>query len=1287
MTTVKRLSPKKNMNALPHSPSSCLWPNKISYMIKNMKYLVAVMIGLLGVHALNAQSLKFGFDDSGTTTTDSVAGVSLNLVDASGNLSDIHGPAGSGVYGNGQALKLTNNVYASAALNCLTTTNSTVHFGTLTNFTITMWIKPTKTAIGTLNYSPRLFCFGATTTQQATNTLMFENNQGPLNLFINNNTARISPTFSEPSNQWTFLATTWDGQNVQFYYGSETNSLTLAGSVAAPAGPINVGSSFCLAIGNLLSVNTRSFVGWMDDVRFYTNAQSSSSLETVRQQALVLSPPLNVALATCSQASLSWTASPYATGYIIKRSTTSGAETNYAVTATNNFVDASVSVGATYYYKVVATNSAAMSASSSEVSGTIISGTPFTFVSQPASLSVFSGATATFSAVISGSPSGYLWQYSTNQGSSWTDIPTATSTNYTTAPVTYADNGKQYRIMVVGTCGASPSLAATLAVVSQQLKFAFEDGGTTSTDSVAGVSLNLVDANGNATDYHGPAGSGVYGNGHALNLTSGIPTASGPTAVTTSNATVNFGSLTNFTMTMWIKPTASFNGNYLPRLFCLGSTTNINGTNTLVLSDYGGPLGIFLNSASPLTSSGFSAPTGQWMFLAVTWDGQTVQYYNATETNAITSLGSSPAALGAINVGTNFNLAIGNLYNGIRSFVGWMDDVRFSTGVGSAALLEGVRQQALVLSPPLNVALTTCSQAALSWTASPYATGYIIKRSTTSGAETNYAITATSSFVDASVLVGTTYFYKIVATNATMVSAASSEMSGTILNQSLATFITQPASQIVCPGDSPTFSATLSGGSGLSYLWEYSTNQGANWISIPIATSTNYTPSSVSGTDDGTQFRLVVISGCATVVSVVATLSVETTPASIVQQPFDQTVVAGWPAVFGVQITGSNMVYQWRKNTVNLTNGIGVSGATTAVMTLTNLTTADSGALYDCVVGLPCVAVISGQAQLTVNATPTNNLLLQFDFEDAGNGATTLDSVSGMALNLSDSSLAPQDYHGQLGSGVSGVGRALDFATGSPGIMGGVGPLAYAVNDSTVNFGTLGSFTVTLWVKPSSPYTNNFSRFFVLGPYGTTDNGQANSLGFLRFGGSLAAYVNTTGVLNSSPISGTVNQWIFVAATWDGQKVRYYTGSQVGAVAALGEAAAAPGPVAVGNSVNLLIGNNVSQSRSFAGMMDSVRFYRGAAPMDALEKIRQSSAGAPGPQIITGIKATDNGSVTLSFSGTSYANYLLQMATNLTPPTVWNTISTNTTDGAGLWQFIDSNATNRPTGFYRSLGQ
>lgn len=59
-------------------------------MNKTTKCLAAVMIGLLGGDLLNAQSLQFSFDYSGTTTSDLVAGVSLNLVNANGNAADYH---------------------------------------------------------------------------------------------------------------------------------------------------------------------------------------------------------------------------------------------------------------------------------------------------------------------------------------------------------------------------------------------------------------------------------------------------------------------------------------------------------------------------------------------------------------------------------------------------------------------------------------------------------------------------------------------------------------------------------------------------------------------------------------------------------------------------------------------------------------------------------------------------------------------------------------------------------------------------------------------------------------------------------------------------------------------------------------------------------------------------------------------------------------------------------------------------------------------------------------------
>ncbi|MGB7747406.1 MAG: hypothetical protein WBN75_08975 [Verrucomicrobiia bacterium] len=49
------------------------------------------------------------------------------------------------------------------------------------------------------------------------------------------------------------------------------------------------------------------------------------------------------------------------------------------------------------------------------------------------------------------------------------------------------------------------------------------------------------------------------------------------------------------------------------------------------------------------------------------------------------------------------------------------------------------------------------------------------------------------------------------------------------------------------------------------------------------------------------------------------------------------------------------------------------------------------------------------------------------------------------------------------------------------------------------------------------------------------------------------------------------------------------------------------------------------------------------------------------------------------------STYQVDAATNLTPPVVWTTISTNVANVSGLWQITDLQATNYPNQFYRSV--
>jgi alpha-tubulin suppressor-like RCC1 family protein len=87
------------------------------------------------------------------------------------------------------------------------------------------------------------------------------------------------------------------------------------------------------------------------------------------------------------------------------------------------------------------------------------------FSTQPTDQGMVEPSTATFTAVVGGSPVPTLqWQMSTDGGSNWVDIAGATSTSYTTAATALADSGKQYRVVAINSAGPVVSAVATLTV-------------------------------------------------------------------------------------------------------------------------------------------------------------------------------------------------------------------------------------------------------------------------------------------------------------------------------------------------------------------------------------------------------------------------------------------------------------------------------------------------------------------------------------------------------------------------------------------------------------------------------------------------------------------------------------------------------------------------------------------------------------------------------------------------------------------------------------------------------
>lgn len=92
--------------------------------------------------------------------------------------------------------------------------------------------------------------------------------------------------------------------------------------------------------------------------------------------------------------------------------------------------------------------------------------------------------------------------------------------------------------------------------------------------------------------------------------------------------------------------------------------------------------------------------------------------------------------------------------------------------------------------------------------------------------------------------------------------------------------------------------------------------------------------------------------------------------------PATQTICPGFNVVYSVGATGTGLTYQWRKNGVNLVNGVQasgslVSGATTNSVTLIGVVAADAGTYTVVVSGTCTPSVTSSNAVLVVAAAPT----------------------------------------------------------------------------------------------------------------------------------------------------------------------------------------------------------------------------------------------------------------------------------------------------------------------------
>jgi fibronectin type 3 domain-containing protein len=599
------------------------------------------------------------------------------------------------------------------------------------------------------------------------------------------------------------------------------------------------------------------------------------SADSGEVNATPLSPPVPPANLTATpgdyQVVLTWPASATSganapTTYNIKRNTASGTETNFASVAGTTYTDTTAISGTTYYYVVSSVSSAFGEGANSTEASTAPTGVPQT----PTGVSAQPGPgyiTILWTAPL-GTPTNYNVKRATSAGAE-TTLASTTATNFIDTNVVFG-TAYYYKISAINPTGegsdSSEAVATSAGTPVLKLRLPFEEANTgssyySSSDTSNGaVGLMVTNYSYNGSNYvlidlHGPANSGVGGNGVAQDQAAVTTQGGSPLlgAYTAANPALGFGTLSNWTAAIWVKANRAFAANSAATLFALGKS----GTTYAGLGDSVGLRLLSTNQVSVRLNSSVERlallaspiPTNVWLFIGATFDGANIRIYTGTEAGAVALaatvfVGPSPTAFG-----TSGNLLVANnIQSKTEPFAGWLDDLRFYAGAGSAAFVESLRTSSYPSAAPSGLAAVAGDgQVALSWSAVPVALSYNVKRSTSSGTEVTITNLTATSLMDTTVANGTIYYYTISALNGFFESTNSPEATVAPASADTPPAVTvTPATAEVNCGNNLTLTAAATGTPPLHYQWYDNANN-------ELTASTNATLSlaNLHGADAG----------------------------------------------------------------------------------------------------------------------------------------------------------------------------------------------------------------------------------------------------------------------------------------------------------------------------------------------------------------------------------------------------------------------------------------------------
>jgi hypothetical protein len=423
------------------------------------------------------------------------------------------------------------------------------------------------------------------------------------------------------------------------------------------------------------------------------------------------------------------------------------------------------------------------------------------------------------------------------------------------------------------------------------------------------------------------------------------------------------------------------------------------------------------------------------------------------------------------------------------------------------------------------------------------------------------------------------------------------------------TISTQPASQTVTAGQMATFAVAAAGTAPLSYQWK------KNTVNITGATSASYTTPATTTSDSGSTFTVAVSNTAGTATSAAATLTVN--PAQVVPTittpPASQTMTAGQTATFTVVAAGTApMVYQWRKNAVNIT------GATSASYTTPATTTSDSGSTFAVVVTNSAGTVTSGAATLTVNPAAVPAIQVSSASLNFGNDVLGTNSTQPLIITNTGTATLTISQVNKTGSAfsVSGYTLPLNVNAGKqttitiaflPTSVGAaIGNISIVSNAPTSPTsvglsGTGTAATLTLGISPPSLSFGNVTTSTSSAPQNVTitNTGNANvTFSQITLNGS--AYAMTGG---SAPVTISPSQNLVLTIRFSPT----VTGSISGSISMASNASGSPATVSLSGTGVTAVQHSVALTwNASTSTVSGYNVYRGTVSGGPYTKINSS---------------------------------------------------------------------------------